>query len=109
MPCGALDDYEGSDTVTDDQPARLAAIDQQLAAINARLNRSARGVMRGDIATGAVSVLLIAAEVIARPPLHRWEMVITLAAVAAMAVSGYFQGLMLRSLRAEVRELRTRP
>jgi hypothetical protein len=78
--------------MTGDQPARLAAIDQQLAAIDTRLNRSIRSI-----------------RPVARPPLRRWEVVVTLAAVAAVAVSGYFQGLMLRSLRAEIRELRTRP
>jgi len=94
--------------MTDDQPARLAAIDQQLAAIDTRLNRNARGIMRSDIATGAVAVILIVIEVIARPALERWEVIALLATVAAMAISGYFQGLMLRSLRAEIRELRSR-
>ena len=89
-------------------PARLAAIDQQLAEMGARLDRHARAIMRGDVATAVVVLVLIAVEVTARPPLYHWELITALAAIALLAVSGYVQGLMLRSYRAEIRELRAR-
>jgi len=89
-------------------PARLAAIDQQLAEMSDRLDRHARAIMRGDLATVAVTVLLIAVEVIARPPLYRWQLITTFIAVALFAATGFIQGRMLRSYRAEIRDLRAR-
>jgi len=92
-----------------EDPARLAAIDQQLAEIDERLARHARAIMRGDLAAVAVAVILIAVLLIARPPLYRWELAAALAAIALLAAGGFVQGLMLRSYRAEIRELRARP
>ena len=89
-------------------PARLAAMDQQLAEMSDRLDRHGRAIMRGDAATVAVAVILIAVEVIARPPLYRWELIAALAAIALLAAGGFVQGLMLRSYRTEIRELRAR-
>ena len=90
-------------------PARLAAIDQQLAGMDYRLSRHARAIMRGDLATAAAAVILIAVVLIARTPLYRWELPVALAAVALLAAGGFVQGLMLRSYRTEIRELRSRP
>jgi hypothetical protein len=89
-------------------PARLAAIDQQLAELSDRLDRHARAIMRSDLITVVVAVVLIAVVLIARPPLYRWELVAALAAIALGAAGGFIQGLMLRSYRAEIRELRAR-
>ena len=89
-------------------PARLAAIDQLLAEMDDRLGRHARAIMRGDLATAAVVVVLIAVVLIARPTLYRWELIAALAAIALLAAGGFVQGLMLRGYRAEIRELRTR-
>jgi hypothetical protein len=89
-------------------PARLAAIDQQLAEMSDRLDRHARAIMRGDGIAAIVTLALIAVELIASPPLHRWELIAALAAVALAAAGGFVQGLMLRSYRAEIRELRSR-
>ena len=88
--------------------ARLAAIDQQLADQTARLDRHARAIMRGDVATVVVSLALIAVEVIARPALRHWELIAALAATTLLAAGGFIQGLMLRSYRAEIRDLRSR-
>lgn len=90
-------------------PARLAAIDQQLAAIDARLEQHARTIMRGDLAiavTAAGTAIWILA---ARPQVHRWELLAAVITCGLLAFSGFIQGLMLRSYRAEIRELRSRP
>ena len=67
--------------------ARLAAVDQQLAEMGDRLGRHARAIMRGDLATAAAAVILIAVELTARPPLRRWELIAALAAVARRSAS----------------------
>ncbi len=72
--------------------ARLAAIDQQFADQIARLDRHARAVMRGDVATVVVSLTLIAVEVIARPALRHWELIAALAATALLAAGGFHSG-----------------
>ena len=89
-------------------PARLAAMDQQLAEIADRLDRDARSVMRGDGVVAIVALAAIAVELIAWPPLYRWQLIAALAAIALAAAGGFMQGLMLRSYRAEIRELRSR-
>ena len=89
-------------------PAKLAAADQRLAEMDDRLGRHARAIMRADVATVSIAVVLIAAEVFARPPLYRWELIAFLAACAFLAAGSYVQGLMLRSYRAEIRDLRAR-
>jgi hypothetical protein len=86
--------------------AKLAAIDQQLAEMGDRLDRAARAVMRGDLVAVAAAVILVAVVLIARPPVHYWELAAALAAVALYAAGGFIQGLMLRSCRTEIRDLR---
>jgi glucan phosphoethanolaminetransferase (alkaline phosphatase superfamily) len=96
--------------VTEDlpDPARLAAIDQQLAEMADRLDRNARSMMRADVALAIVAVALAVAVLVGHPRVFRWELAVVLLALAAAAVTGFVQGLMLRSYRAEVRELRAR-
>ena len=89
-------------------PARLAAVDQQLAEMSDRLDRNARTIMRGDIALSAIAVALIVAILAGHPRVYSWELVIALAAVAIGAAASYMQGLMLRNYRAEIRDLRAR-
>ena len=89
-------------------PARLAAADQRLAEMDDRLGRHARAIMRIDVAAAVVTAALIAAELFARPPLRRWELIAALTALALCAAGGFVQGLMIRSYRTEIRELRVR-
>ena len=89
-------------------PARLAAIDQELAALSDRLDRHARAIMRGDAVCACIAAALIVVVAVARPTLYRWEFVALLAAVAIGCGAGFVQGLMLRSYRAEIRDLRSR-
>jgi hypothetical protein len=94
--------------VTGPDPARLAALDQRLADMDARLDRNARAIMRGDAVFAGVAVALIVIEIAARPALSRWQFVAMLGAVTFLCVGSFFQGLMLRNYRAEIRDLRSR-
>ena len=87
---------------------RLAAIDQELAALDDRLNRLNRGVVVTDAVGVVVIVAIIAIEVIARPAVHRWELLAALIALVLAAVGGVMQDVMLRNYRAEIRDLRSR-
>ena len=55
-----------------------------------------------------VIAALIAAFLAARPAVHLWELVAALALAAMLAAETVVHGLMLRSHREEVRELRAR-
>jgi hypothetical protein len=92
-----------------ENPARLAAIDQRLAEMNDRLDRHARAITRADIATLAGALVLIVVELTAGPHVYRWEFIVALAAIVLLAAGSFVQGLMLRSYRNEIRELRSRP
>ena len=94
--------------MADDRTARLAALDQRLAEFDARLDRNARAIMRGDGVAAIVALAVIAVQLIALPPLYRWQLIVALAAIALAAAGGFVQGLMLRSYRAEIRDLRAR-
>lgn len=94
--------------MTAPDPSRLAALDQRLADLDSRLDRTSRAVMRGDVVCGCVAVAVIIVVLTVRPHLYDWEYVIALAAVAFACASGVIQGLILRSCRAEIRDLRSR-
>lgn len=89
-------------------PAETAAEDQYLAAMAARLDASVRRTIRGGTATTVAIAALIAAFLAARPAVHLWELVAALALAAMLAAETVVHGLMLRSHREEVRELRAR-
>lgn len=74
-----------------------------------RMNEGRHGVTTYAVTLGGGAAIAIAAELLAHPALHRWELIAALAAVVSLAVTCFLQGLILRSLRAEVRELRARP
>jgi hypothetical protein len=73
-----------------------------------RLDRNARSMMRADAAQAVIAVTLAVVVLAGHPRIFRWELVVVLLALAAGAVTGFVQGLMLRSYRAEVRDLRAR-
>lgn len=87
---------------------RLAAIDQELAALDARLDRHERALSRSDAGGVVVGVALIVLVVVSRPAVYWWELVVLLVALVLAAAAGFVQGLMLRSYRAEIRDLRAR-
>jgi hypothetical protein len=88
-------------------PARLAAIDQQLAELNGQLNRSGRVIMWADAWVLAAALALIGMELAGAPQLSRWEVVAWLAIAASLAAGSLIQARMLRSCRAEIRDLRS--
>ena len=92
----------------DPDPARLAAVDQQLAKMSDQLDRHARAIMCGDVTVAVIAVALIVVVLAARPRVYPWELAVVLAAVAMGAAVSFMQGLMLRSYRAEIRDLRAR-
>jgi hypothetical protein len=94
--------------MSEPDPARLAALDQRLADMDARIDRHARAIIRGDAVFAGFAVALIVIEIVGRPALSRWEFVALLCAVAFLCVGGFFQGRMLRNYRAEIRDLRAR-
>ena len=94
--------------MTDPDMARFAAIDQELAALDERLDRASRAVMFGDAGMVIATVILIAFLVAAQPVVYWWEVVVALAAVVLAVAGGFVQGLMLRNYRAEIRDLRSR-
>lgn len=89
-----------------EDPARLAAIDQELAAMNDRLSRNARARMRGDIATAVVALVVAATVAIGRPQVQWWQFAAAALVVALLSAGSYVQGLMLRSYRDENSRLR---
>ena len=77
-------------------PARLAAIDQQLADLDARLNRNARAVLRGDAALLPIALAAVIYILSARPQVSYWFLAAAWAVAALGAAGGIIQGLMLR-------------
>ena len=94
--------------MTDHDPARLAEIDQQLARIGERLDRKARSLMRGDAVLLLFALAAIIYSLAARPAVSYWDVAMAWAVVALGAAGSIFQGLALRSYRAEIRDLRAR-
>jgi hypothetical protein len=90
-------------------PARLAAIDQKLAEMDDRLELHARAIMRGDVAFAIIALALVIYYLASPAEIPRWQVVAAWAAVTLLAAGGFVQGLMLRSYRSEIRELRVRP
>jgi hypothetical protein len=87
---------------------RLAAIDQELAALDDRLNRLNRGAVRGGMIMAACITAVIIVELIVKPPVYRWELVAALIALVLAVAGGLMQDLLLRNYRAEIRDLRSR-
>ena len=94
--------------MSEPDPARLAALDQRLADLNARLDRHLRAVMRSDAGLVLVAAGLIAWALVSRPVFHLWEFVAAWGVIILLAAGSFFQGLMLRNYRAEIRDLRSR-
>jgi hypothetical protein len=94
--------------VTVPDPARLAALDQRLADLNAQMDKHLRAVMRSDIGLVLVALGLIAWALAARPAFSLWEFAASWGVIILLAVGSLFQGLMLRNYRAEIRDLRAR-
>ena len=88
--------------------ARIAALDQELAAIDDRLNRSARSMKFAFAATVVCVVAVIVIEVAARPAVTRWELIAVMIAFLLAVAGDFVLSVMLRSYRAEIRELRSR-
>lgn len=91
-----------------DDPARLAAIDQQLAQLSDRMGRRDRAIMRSDVILICLAVAAVIYTLAAWPVISPWYFVVAWVIIAAMAAGGFLQALMLRSYRAEIRELRSR-
>jgi fatty acid desaturase len=89
-------------------PARLAAIDQQLAEIGDRLDRNARSIMHGEASLLLIALAAVIYLLAARPAVSYWYLAAAWAVVALSAAGSFVQGRMLRSYRAEIRELRSR-
>jgi hypothetical protein len=89
-------------------PARLAAIDQQLAELDARLDRNARSIMRGDATLLLLALTGIIYALIARQPVSYWHYAAVWGVVVLGVAAAFVQGRMLRSYRAEIRDLRSR-
>ena len=94
--------------MAEDDPARLAAIDQQLAALDARLDRNARSIMRGDVTVLLLAAAGIASALILRHPVSYWHYASVWGVVVLSVAGSFIQGRMLRSYRAEIHDLRAR-
>jgi hypothetical protein len=94
--------------MADPDPARLAATDQELAALDARLDRNARAIMRGDVTLLLLAAAGIAYALIARQPVSYWHYAAVWGVVVLGAAGSFIQGRLLRSYRAEIRDLRAR-
>ncbi len=88
-------------------PARLAAIDQQLAGISARLDRDARSIMHGEAALLLIALTAVIYILAARPAVSYWYLAAAWTIVALSAAGSLVQGRMLRGYRDEIRELRS--
>jgi len=88
--------------------ARIAAMDQELAHLDDRLNRSVRSMKFAFAATVACVVAVIVIEVAARPTVYRWELVVVMIAFLLAVAGDFVLSVMIRDYRAEIRELRSR-
>jgi len=89
-------------------PARLAALDQQLAEISDRLSRHTSAAMRGDVILACLALAIAVATVIARPHVPWWVLAVAALTIAMLAAGNFMQARMLRTYQAEVRDLRSR-
>jgi fatty acid desaturase len=89
-------------------PAGIAAIDQQLAGISARLDRNHRRIMYSEVTLLLIALAAVIYILAARPAVSYWYLACAWAVVALSAAGNIFQSLMLRSYRAEIRDLRPR-
>ena len=94
--------------MTDHDLARLAAIDQQLADLSNRLDRRASGIMNGEIWLLLLALTAVIYVLAARPAVSYWYLAGAWAVVALAAAGSLVQSLILRSYRAEIRDLRAR-
>jgi hypothetical protein len=85
-------------------PARVAAVDQRLADLNARLDKHLSAILRGDAVMGLIAAGLIAYEA----NIGRWELAAAWSVVFLLTIGSLFQGIVLKSCRAEIRDLRAR-
>jgi hypothetical protein len=90
-------------------PAHLADLDQRIADINARLDRNTTSLIRGSVVFMCLTLTCVAVELTARPPVHRWELVAWMLIAALLAAGGFYSQRMIRSLREEIRYLRSQP
>jgi len=88
--------------------ARIAALDQELAALDDRLNRSVRSMKFAFAGTVACVVAVIVIEVAARPTVYRWELVTVMIAFLLAVAGDFILSVMIRNYRAEIRDLRSR-
>jgi hypothetical protein len=91
-----------------DPTARIAALDQELASLDDRLNRSVRSMKFAFAGTVACVVAVIVIEVAARPAVYRWELITVMIAFLLAVAGDFVLSVMIRSYRAEIRELRSR-
>ena len=91
-----------------DPTARIAALDQELAALDDRLNRTARSMKFAFAATVACVVAVIVIMVVAKPAVYRWELVTVMIAFLLAVAGDFVLSVMIRNYRAEIRELRSR-
>jgi len=91
-----------------DPTARLAAIDQELASLDDRLNRSVRSMKFTFAGTVACVVAVIVIEVVVKPAVYRWELVVVMIAFLLAVAGDFVLSVMIRDYRAEIRELRSR-
>ena len=94
--------------MADDRTARLAAIDQELAALDARLNRNHSAIMRADATVLLLAAAGIAYALAARQPVSYWHYAAVWAVVVLGAAGSLYQARMIRGYRAEIRDLRAR-
>jgi len=91
-----------------DPTARIAALDQELAALDDRLNRTARSMKFAFAATVACVVAVIVIMVVAKPAVYRWELVVVMIGFLLAVAGDFVLSVMIRNYRAEIRELRSR-
>jgi len=91
-----------------DPTARIAALDQDLAALDDRLNRSVRSMKFAFAATVVCVVAVIVIVVAARPVVYRWELIVVMIGFLLAVAGDFVLSVMIRNYRAEIRELRSR-
>jgi hypothetical protein len=94
--------------MADPDPARLAATDQELAALDGRLDRIDRATMRANVTLLLIALAGITYALIARQPVSYWHYAAVWGVVVLGVAGDFVQGLRLRSCRAEIRDLRAR-